>query len=211
MTVHLIAPNHPITDEELSLVHSDEFLKAVKHSRQTIVNTSEVCLLYLLPMCTIENHLIRPLRFQTTGNEIKGTAKKLLNIDLFAHLGTIVASLVALKYKAAINIGGGFHHCSARRSSGFCFFADITLAVRYLWSYSVKKQKILIVDCDAHQGNGYARDILLMEKEEKKHLYILDMYNPRIYPQDEAAKIIVDREVMLPKQVQDDEYLRLLN
>lgn len=67
VTVHLIAPNHPITDEELSLVHSDKFLKAVKHSRQTIVNTSEVCLLYLLPMCAIESHLVRPLRYQTTG------------------------------------------------------------------------------------------------------------------------------------------------
>ena len=193
--MHLIAPNHPMTTEELSLVHSDEFLHALKHSKRTIVNTSEVCLLYLLPMCTIEAHLLRPLQYQTTG--------------------TIVASLVALKCKAAVNLGGGFHHCSARRSGGFCFFADITLAVRYLWDYCAQEHlppfRILIVDCDAHQGNGYARDVLLMGREEQRHVYILDLYNPRIYPRDEAAKAIVNREVLLPKQVQDEEYLRLLN
>jgi len=83
----------------------------------------------------------------------------------------MLGSLVALKFNVAINIGGGFHHCSARQSGGFCFFADITLAIRYVWHYCQLQENpmayIMIIDCDAHQGNGYARDVLTMTKEEK--------------------------------------------
>ncbi|KAJ6222731.1 hypothetical protein RDWZM_001276 [Blomia tropicalis] len=192
--IRLIEPNHSITDHELALVHDDKFIHDVNHKKSMIVSTSEVCLLYLIPMRLLQRHLIRPLRYQTTG--------------------TALGALVALKYNFAINIGGGFHHCSARRSGGFCFFGDITLAIRSVWNYcklnSDPMAYILIVDCDAHQGNGYARDVLLMNKEEKKHIYILDLYNARIYPRDEAAKTIIDREVILPYQVEDEEYLELL-
>ncbi|KAI2803118.1 Histone deacetylase 11 [Blomia tropicalis] len=138
--IRLIEPNHSITDHELALVHDDKFIHDVNHKKSMIVSTSEVCLLYLIPMRLLQRHLIRPLRYQTT--------------DPMAYT--------------------------------------------------------LIVDCDAHQGNGYARDVLLMNKEEKKHIYILDLYNARIYPRDEAAKTIIDREVILPYQVEDEEYLELL-
>ena len=30
----------------------------------------------------------------------------------------------------AINIGGGFHHCSSNEGGGFCAYADITLCVK---------------------------------------------------------------------------------
>lgn len=49
---------------------------------------------------------------------------------------------------------------------GFCLFADITLAMNYLWQLK-NSLKIMIVDCDAHQGNGYARDVLAMTKSQQ--------------------------------------------
>jgi len=92
------------------------------------------------------------------------------------------------------------------------FFADITLAIRNLWQYfPVKSAHILIVDCDAHQGNGYARDVLRMTDQEKENVYILDLFNPRIYPRDETAKAVINREVHLSSKVDDKEYLRLLD
>lgn len=82
-----------------------------------------------------------------------------------------MAALLALRFGSAVNLGGGFHHCSADRSQGFCFFADIFLMIRKIWSICVKKKKalakVMIVDCDAHQGNGYAQDVLQLEPSYK--------------------------------------------
>lgn len=104
------------------------------------------------------------------------------------NVGSILAGFLALKNKWSINIGGGFHHCSAENAGGsfnhilsfvkdfltfilrligFCLFADITLTIKYLWQEVNNSLKILIVDCDAHQGNGYAQDVIKMKKEEK--------------------------------------------
>ena len=46
-------------------------------------------------------------------------------------------------------------------------FADITLIIRYLWREVNQSIKFMIIDCDAHQGNGYARDVLNMNKSEQ--------------------------------------------
>ena len=51
----------------------------------------------------------------------------------------------------AINIGGGFHHCSADHGGGFCVYADITLAIRFLFSQVESIKQAMIVDLDAHQ------------------------------------------------------------
>jgi histone deacetylase 11 len=51
-----------------------------------------------------------------------------------------------------INIGGGFHHCSSEKGGGFCAYADITLAVKFLFANNKEKiMKAMIVDLDAHQ------------------------------------------------------------
>ena len=51
----------------------------------------------------------------------------------------------------AINIGGGFHHCSGDRGGGFCAYADITLAIQFLFQRVEGVARVLIVDLDAHQ------------------------------------------------------------
>ena len=50
-----------------------------------------------------------------------------------------------------INLGGGFHHCSAERGGGFCAYADITLAIKFLFRQFPKVKKAMIIDLDAHQ------------------------------------------------------------
>ena len=44
-------------------------------------------------------------------------------------------------------------------------------------------RKVMIVDLDAHQGNGHERDFLHDSK-----VYIFDCYNKWIYPNDKPAK-----------------------
>ena len=43
-------------------------------------------------------------------------------------------------------------------------------------------RRFLIIDLDAHQGNGHERDHM-----DKEKYYIIDAYNHRIYPGDDYA------------------------
>lgn len=56
------------------------------------------------------------------------------------------------------HIAGGTHHAFRDRGEGFCVFSDIAVAANVaLRDYPDTIRKILIVDCDVHQGNGNAR------------------------------------------------------
>lgn len=193
--IDYIEPVQPISNDELRLVHSEQFIRNIR-SRRNLVHTSECFILYFLPFNWIDQRIIRPLRFQTSG--------------------TIMAACWSYQnHLSSINLGGGFHHCTANRSAGFCFFADITLAIRNIWSACVADDRplmpILIVDCDAHQGNGYERDVLAMTNDEKKLIYILDMFNPLIYPRDEMAKKAINREIHIGYRTNDENYIKLLD
>lgn len=66
--------------------------------------------------------------------------------------GTILAGKLALERGWAINIGGGFHHCSATKGGGFCPYGDISLLLRFLFLLESSRVKsAMIVDLDAHQ------------------------------------------------------------
>jgi acetoin utilization protein AcuC len=56
-------------------------------------------------------------------------------------------------YLKAISIGGGMHHAKPNYGEGFCLYNDVAFAARYLINH-YKLEKILILDTDAHAGNG---------------------------------------------------------
>ncbi|KOB70125.1 putative histone deacetylase 11-like protein, partial [Operophtera brumata] len=107
-------------------------------------------------------------------------AKKWHNIKEVG--GSILAGKLALDRGWAINIGGGFHHCSADKGGGFCPYADITLMVRFLVDRNLINTAMIAV-------------------------YIMDMYNRHIYPNDKRAKEAIRRRVELRSGVEDTEYL----
>ena len=55
--------------------------------------------------------------------------------------------------------------------------------VQFMFQYLEGISKVMIVDFDAHQGNGHERDFINDER-----VYIMDMYNRWIYPNDREAK-----------------------
>lgn len=116
--------------------------------------------------------------------------------------GSILAGKLAVEKGWAINLGGGFHHCSAVKGGGFCAYADITLLIKHVVKFYPGIKKILIVDLDAHQGNGYEHDFKYSDT-----VYILDVYNRHIYPKDKIAKQYIRRKVELNMFVEDGEYL----
>ena len=58
--------------------------------------------------------------------------------------GSVLAAHLALEHGAAVNIGGGFHHASSRRGGGFCVFADITLALKFLFANGLIQRAMIV-------------------------------------------------------------------
>ena len=188
--INLLSPKRAIELEELKIVHSQEFIKSMTTSRLRVARASEIATLVFVPMCIIRKKLLLPLRWQVAGS--------------------VLAGKVALDHGWSINLGGGFHHCSSADAGGFCLFADITLMIRFNWDHLDSRMKIMIVDLDAHQGNGYARDVLNMSRDESRRIYIMDMYNAAIYPRDGVAKEAINRSIELKSRTGTKEYLELL-
>lgn len=68
---------------------------------------------------------------------------------------TVAAARAALAEGVAANLAGGTHHAFRDRGEGFCVFNDSAIAARTLQAEGLV-DRVLIVDCDVHQGNGTA-------------------------------------------------------
>ncbi|HET8879634.1 MAG TPA: acetoin utilization protein AcuC [Arthrobacter sp.] len=68
--------------------------------------------------------------------------------------GSLLAAGAILDGSAvrAVNFGGGMHHASRERASGFCIYNDAALAIQRLLDGGV--QRVAYVDVDAHHGDG---------------------------------------------------------
>ncbi|XP_060604311.1 histone deacetylase 11-like, partial [Ruditapes philippinarum] len=170
------------TENDLRKVHTEAYIKSLKWS-MTVAGITEVPPVALLPNFIVQRKVLRPFRYQTGG--------------------TILAARLAMERGWGINIGGGFHHCSSEKGGGFCAYADITLAVKFLFANNKEKiMKAMIVDLDAHQGNGHERDFM-----NDDSVYIMDVYNRGIYPHDGYAKRAIKKKVELTHGTADKEYL----
>ncbi|XP_031423471.1 histone deacetylase 11 isoform X1 [Clupea harengus] len=179
------------TEEDLLVVHTKRYLSKLKThvlegSREwslVVATITEIPPVLFLPNFLVQRKVLRPLRTQTGG--------------------TIMAGKLAMDRGWAINVGGGFHHCSSDKGGGFCAYADITLAIKFLFERVEGVCRATIIDLDAHQGNGHERDFL-----EDRRVYIMDVYNRYIYPGDGYAKRAIKRKVELDWGTEDMEYLQ---
>ncbi|RYY23752.1 MAG: histone deacetylase [Sphingomonadales bacterium] len=69
--------------------------------------------------------------------------------------GTYLAALLAIEHGFAANSAGGSHHALADTGAGFCVFNDLAIAAIRLVEEGTAN-RVLIVDCDVHQGDGTA-------------------------------------------------------
>lgn len=99
--------------------------------------------------------------------------------------GSLLATQLALRRSGsgggsgwAINLGGGFHHAKSSSGGGECLFSDVALIVR-----KHTDKRILIVDLDAHRGDGYAQILKLhRHPSDDQRVTIFDIFNARKYP-----------------------------
>ncbi|KAL4570324.1 hypothetical protein LXL04_025976 [Taraxacum kok-saghyz] len=172
------------TKDDLLVVHSETYLKSLKSSLNVSIIT-EVPPIAVFPNCIVQNKVLYPFRKQVGG--------------------TILAAKLAKERGCAINVGGGFHHCCANQGGGFCAYADISLCIHFA-SIRLNISRVMIIDLDAHQGNGHEKDF-----SDDRRVYILDMYNPYIYPLDYEARRYIDQPVEVPSGTTTEEYLMKLD
>ncbi len=70
--------------------------------------------------------------------------------------GTFLAACNALESGFSYHLGGGMHHAKSDGPGGFCMFNDIVIAIRKLQKEK-GLGKCLVVDMDAHKGDGTAQ------------------------------------------------------
>lgn len=115
--------------------------------------------------------------------------------------GTILTAQRALTDSVAIHLGGGFHHAFADHGEGFCVFNDIAIAIARLKHDGFIK-RVLVIDCDLHQGNGTAK---IFESEED--VFTLSIHQENNYP---LIKPPSNLDIGLADGTGDHEYLKEL-
>lgn len=68
---------------------------------------------------------------------------------------TIQACRFAMKDGIAVNLAGGTHHAFRDHGEGYCLLNDAAIAARAMQEEALCN-RVVIVDCDVHQGNGTA-------------------------------------------------------
>ncbi len=173
----------PVADADLLAVHSREYLESLNDSA-TVARVAEMPMLRHFPNRILRNNLLLPMRYGAGG--------------------TVLGARLALAHGWAVNLSGGYHHAKRDGGEGFCFYADIPLALHFLWK-TRRDLRVLIIDLDAHQGNGFTSVL-----KDDPRVYILDVYNREVYPGDTDAMRYIDMDLPIPSGTGDAEYLGIL-
>ena len=128
-------------------------------------------------------------------------SKILRQRSFIAPNGTLLAAQLALQTGIACHAAGGTHHAHWDFGAGFCVFNDLAYTARALIKMRLAK-RILILDCDVHQGDGTA-SILANDSD----ILTCSIHCAENYPVDKACS---DLDFPLLQGSDDDEYLSVL-
>jgi len=171
---------YELTREQLLLVHSPGFLKSLEDPKNVAAHL-EAPIVGMLPPLLVEHGMLKSFRC--------------------ASGGTILACRLALKHGIAVNVGGGYHHARPDRGGGFCIYADMPIAIRLLQRENALG-RVLVVDLDAHQGDG---TIVCCRNDDS--VFTFSMHQRDIYP---IPKEKGDFDVELDPGTTDKTYLETL-
>jgi acetoin utilization deacetylase AcuC-like enzyme len=147
----------PAPDEDILLVHTARYLKRIK-------------------MGTLSHAELRALEIRYSPELVR-----------FAQLsvgGTVLAARKALECGLAVHLGGGFHHAFPDHGEGFCLLNDVAVAVRKMIEEKLAR-KVMVVDCDLHQGNGTAAALA-----GRKDVFTLSIHQMDIYPTEKSLSTV---------------------
>ena len=111
---------------------------------------------------------------------------------------TLAAAREALTQGWSANLAGGTHHAFRDRGQGFCVFNDAAIAARAMQA-EAGLQRIAIIDCDVHQGDGTAS---IFAGDDS--VFTFSIHGARNFP---FTKETSDLDIELADGTGDDEYL----
>ena len=131
---HIITPRIA-TDEELSLIHSYDYIQAIRRASHGILNLKEAKKYGLDGDDTLQFR-----RMHQHSARIVGGALNLAD------------AIMDKSVKNGCHLGGGLHHSLPGRANGFCIYNDVAITIAYLIQHY--NQRVLCIDTDAHHGDG---------------------------------------------------------
>jgi acetoin utilization deacetylase AcuC-like enzyme len=123
--------------------------------------------------------------------------------------GTVLTAQLAFHYGIASNVAGGTHHAHRDMGAGYTILNDLAVAANFLTDEvlnggSVKGvRRVLVVDCDVHQGDGTAK----FGDLGNQRLSTLSLHCASNYPRMKAHSTY---DVGLRDGCEDDEYMEIL-
>jgi len=116
--------------------------------------------------------------------------------------GTVAACRAALAGGLAMNLAGGTHHAYPDHGEGFCVFNDVAIAARAMQAEELA-DRIAILDCDVHQGNGTAAIFA-----DDPSVFTLSVHGANNFPLHKEKS---DLDLELPDGADDDDYLEAVD
>jgi acetoin utilization deacetylase AcuC-like enzyme len=147
----------PAPDEDVQLVHTARYLRRIKTG-------------------TMSHAELRALEIRYS--------PELVRFALLSVGGTVLAARKALECGLAIHIGGGFHHAFPDHGEGFCLLNDVAVAALKMIEEKLAR-KVMVVDCDLHQGNGTATALA-----GRKDVFTLSIHQMDIYPAEKPLSTV---------------------
>jgi acetoin utilization deacetylase AcuC-like enzyme len=163
-----------LKEEDILLVHTPEYVEKLKKGKLSYTEILSLELPY---------------------------SEELLEASWTCAGGTFLSCECALQDGISIHIGGGFHHAFPDHGEGFCIFNDVAIAVRKMRS-EFDITKVLILDCDVHQGNGTASIF-----SQDPSTFTFSIHQQNNYP---LFKPESDLDIGLSDHTEDGEYLSIL-
>jgi acetoin utilization protein AcuC len=127
-----VLPVDAATDDELLLVHTADYLDAVRTAG-----------------ATLRSDLAHGL----------GTADDPLFSDMHDATSVVAGATLAAtravyegRHEHGVNVAGGLHHAMSAMASGFCIYNDPAVAIAWLLAQGV--ERVAYVDIDVHHGDG---------------------------------------------------------
>ena len=116
--------------------------------------------------------------------------------------GTWLAAQLAMEHGYAANSAAGSHHALADTGAGYCVFNDLAVASNRLIAEG-DATRILIVDCDVHQGDGTA--CLMAGRAD---VFTLSLHAEKNFPVRKARSTL---DVGLADGTDDEGYIEALD
>ncbi len=196
--------SHRFPMEKFGLLH--EHLKAQGIATHTNTFRPGRCLDAVLALAHCPDYLKRFMSNTLSSKEQRRLglpwSKGLVRRTCISPNGTLLTAQLALKHGVACHLAGGTHHAHRDFGSGFCIVNDLAITALALLALG-KTKRILIFDCDVHQGDGTAT--LLANTPEA---FTCSIHCAQNFP---ARKASSDWDIELPKGTTDERYLEAVH